>query len=252
MNEWTNCLALGLRISGNASRSLLLVEALSWKREFRKAIFVGENLNGNFTCRRWRTTQATRAWSWQLGQGLVQDLEAFRRVLQDIGDGNLCGWCPATLIHMGLAIDDMRHFFTWITSFSNLYFRNSYMNALSRLSSLFVLCSCPWELLCIQRVRLFSWRRPQASAADLAPAPTLSSFCPSKQKDASHEFRTDGTWEIRAKSNLCTSQRKSASDMQLAFWARALPQPGPALLPGFWVFFLAACLCLTRRNVITS
>ena len=322
MNEWTNCLELGWRISGNASQSLLLVEALSWKREFRKAIFLGENLNGNFTCRRWRTTQATRAthhkqpqaprmdqvriggvkgcvatpyggfrrrlpsrvvpkapslrtsvlersrrhgdapvddrglqgslsssrlstarggrcwtqgieetprhsdapahlwlaarasptgraewvptkcewsnsaglspgflstptsatiagnmWSWQealicvffvsgqgltivcaglLGQGLVQDLEAFRRVLQDICDGNLCEWCPATLVHMGRAIDDMRHFFFFLTEllrFQNLYSRNSYTNALSRLSSLFVLCSCPWELLCIQRVR---------------------------------------------------------------------------------------------------
>ena len=83
----------------------------------------------------------------------------------------------------------------------------------------------------------FSWRRPRASSADLAPAPTLSSFCPSKQKDASHEFGTDWTWEIRAKSNLCTSQRKSASDMQLASGRVLSPQPGPALLPGFWMFF---------------
>ena len=74
---------------------------------------------------------------------------------------------------------------------------------------------CCEEPLCIQRVPLFSWRR-HASSADLAPAPTLSSFCPSKQKDASHEFGSDWTWEMRAKSNLCTSQRKSASDMQLA------------------------------------
>ena len=54
-----------------------------------------------------------------LGQGRVQDLEAFRRVLEDICDGNLCKWCPATLIHMGLAIDDMRHRFNCrLNSFS--------------------------------------------------------------------------------------------------------------------------------------
>ena len=98
----------------------------------------------------------------------------------------------------------------------------------------------------------FSWRRPHASAADLAPAPTLSSFCPSKQKDASHEFGTDWTWEIRATSNLCTSQRKSASDMQLASGRVLSLSLALRSFLAFECFFLAACLRLTRRNEITS
>ena len=62
------------------------------------------------------------------------------------------------------------------------------MNALSRLSSLFVRCSCPSAPLCKQRDRPFSSRRPHVSSGGLALGPTLASFCPSKQKDASHEL----------------------------------------------------------------
>ena len=68
--EWcATCFELGLRISGDA---IVLLGAFVLRKfcpeneNLKEATFLGEKFRTEiFTWRRWRTTQATKAWSWQ-------------------------------------------------------------------------------------------------------------------------------------------------------------------------------------------